>query len=121
MGKHFVFIFHGSKSLEVQSAIDKFNAQLIKRLKCPFSLCFLKGAVPNLNEALEKAVLNGATDIVCFPLFILPGQHICEDIPSIIKDFKSRYPDCNIEQKPSLIENNLFINFIIEAIGDKIV
>ena len=88
MGKHCVFVLHGSRSFEVQSAVDSLNKQIQQKLAIPSIFCYLTNNNPNLLEALETAVSNGASEIICFPLFILPGQHIREDIPKIIDDFK---------------------------------
>lgn len=116
MGKHCVFIFHGSKSIEAQSATDNLTEQLHKKLKTSFSICYLTNNNPNLYEALESAVLKGATEILCFPLFVLPGQHICKDIPSIIDDFKKTHKKSVISLLPSLVENIYFADFLVNVI-----
>lgn len=122
MEKYCVFIFHGSKSFEVQSATDRLQEQLRKKLKTSFSFCYLTNNTPNLYEALEEAVSNGFQDIICFPLFVLPGQHICKDIPSLIDDFKKKHKKSVITLLPSLVENINFADFlanVIETTNDK--
>ena len=114
MGKYCIFILHGSRGFEVKSATNSLNEQLLKKLKSPFSICYLKGNTPSLSEALESAVSNEATEIICFPLFILPGQHLREDIPRIIDDFKEQHNNIKIKLLPSLVENTYFADFIVK-------
>ena len=117
MDKHCVFVLHGSRSFEVRSATDRLKEQLLKKLNISFSICYLTYNTPNLFEALEEAFANGFHDIICFPLFILPGQHIREDIPDIIDDFKKKHQQCKITILPSIVENNIFVDFIAKTIN----
>ena len=116
MGKHCIFILHGSRSHEVLSATNRLNEQLLKKLKTSFSICYLTHNTPSLSEALEKAFSNGASEIICFPLFVLPGQHIREDIPNIIDDFKRNHTDLEIKLLPSLVETQYFTDFLVKSI-----
>ncbi len=116
MGKHCVFILHGSRNFEVQSAVDSLNKQIQQKLAIPSIFCYLTNNNPNLSEALETALSNGASEIICFPLFILPGQHIREDIPKIIDDFKIKHKNCKISLLPSLVENTYFADFLVNAL-----
>ena len=113
MDNYCIFILHGSRSPEARLATNQFKKQLLENLESPFTVCYLKGDSPSLSEALENAVLNGASNIVCFPLFVMPGQHICEDIPTIIDDFKKKHYNCKIKLLPSLVENQYFVEFLV--------
>lgn len=120
MGESYcIFVFHGSKTVESENAIEVFSQNIKDKLGCSFSICFLKEKFPTLHEALEQAFIKGFKSIKCFPLFVLPGSHVNKDIPSIIDEFKNKHRDCNVEQMPCLTENKSFVNFVIEAIGEK--
>ncbi len=116
MEKYCIFILHGSKSFEIKSSIDKLKEQLQNKIDCSFSFCYLCYNTPSLPEALENAFLKGAHNIICYPLFILPGQHIREDIPNIIKDFQKTHNECKIKLLPSLVENQYFANFLAKSL-----
>ena len=114
-----VFVFHGSKNVESENTIKAFSENLAKKLDKSFSICYLKEKSPTLYEALEQAFTKGFKQIKCFPLFVLPGSHITKDIPAILQEFKSRHTDCSIEKMPCLTENESFVNFVVEALGEK--
>ena len=116
MSKYCIFILHGSRSHEVLSATNRLKEQLLNKLKTSFSICYLAYNTPSLSEALENAYLNGASEIICIPLFILPGQHICKDIPNIIESFQKEHTNLEIKLFPSLVESQYFADFLVKSI-----
>lgn len=111
-----ILIFHGSSSKESIESVQKFR-QSLSHLLNNFCICFLKTNSPSLEESLEKAYNNGYKQIKCFPLFVLPGNHLIKDIPDIINDFVDKHEDCSIDLLPCLIDNNLFNEFVINSLN----
>ena len=60
MGESYcIFVFHGSKTVESENAIEVFSQNIKDKLGCSFSICFLKEKFPTLHEALEQAFIKG--------------------------------------------------------------
>ena len=50
-------------------------------------------AEPSIAAAFEKCVQQGATRIVCHPLFLARGRHVQEDIPTLVSVAAAAYKD----------------------------
>lgn len=50
-------------------------------------------ADPTIAQAFAACVRRGARQIVVFPYFLSPGRHWTEDIPSLVRDAASAFPD----------------------------
>jgi sirohydrochlorin ferrochelatase len=49
-------------------------------------------AEPSIDTAFDRCVAHGATTIVVFPYFLLPGRHWNEDIPRLAAAAAQRHP-----------------------------
>ena len=49
-------------------------------------------AEPSIAPAFARCVQRGATTVVVFPYFLLPGRHWNEDIPRLAADAAKSYP-----------------------------
>lgn len=89
-----VLLSHGSRSpdsttefLTLVDMVQKENSNL-SVFPAQMSL-----AEPSLNHAVEKAAQAGAKRITVVPCFLFHGNHIKEDIPSMIETLKKEFPD----------------------------
>ena len=117
MKKHCIFILHGSSSVESKRISESLERQFLQKLNLSFQISYLKENSPLFSEALNIAYSKGARNIICLPLFLLPGSHIIKDIPFIIDTFSKEHSDCNIELLPCLAENEFFVDFILKILG----
>ncbi len=53
---------------------------------------FLQLARPGFDEAVKKAVEDGANRIVVVPLLLFKGNHVYKDIPEMMEREKEKYP-----------------------------
>lgn len=116
--RHSLLIFHGSARETAGNAAAIF-AETLKNQKSlsEFSICFLRGAQPSLENAIETAITSGYTSLRLIPLFLLPGSHIDEDIPEIVEKFRLANPGVTIELGSCLVQNSQFISFVAEQIA----
>jgi sirohydrochlorin ferrochelatase len=49
-------------------------------------------ADPSIATAFRRCVERGATTVVVFPYFLLPGRHWSDDIPRLVADAARSYP-----------------------------
>lgn len=105
-----LLVFHGSARSEANMAATEF-AKKLQDLNCQnFSVCFLKGVSPDLNQALTEAAVAGIIRIRITPLFLLPGSHISRDIPEIVDEAKKKFPQLEISIDKCLVESPEFID-----------
>jgi len=117
--KHSLLIFHGSARETAGNAATVFADSLKARDgMTEFSICFLRGAKPSLEEAIDKAIANECSCLRLIPLFLLPGSHIDEDIPEIVKKYRQANPHTTIELGSCLVHNPNFIKFVANEIAE---
>jgi sirohydrochlorin ferrochelatase len=49
-------------------------------------------AQPSIEAAFARCIERGATKVVVFPYFLLPGRHWDKDIPRLAAEAATRYP-----------------------------
>ncbi|MBU1107438.1 MAG: CbiX/SirB N-terminal domain-containing protein [Candidatus Riflebacteria bacterium] len=115
---HTLLIFHGSARESASNAAVAFAAELSSKRDCSdFSICFLKGAEPDLTLAITNAIAKGYKKLLLLPLFLLPGAHISEDIPAVVDKFKSSNPEVAFQVCDCLTHNPQFIEFVSNQIA----
>ena len=72
--------------------------KVVERFKerSPFTIveaAHMELAEPSIAAAFEKCVQQGATRIVCHPLFLARGRHVQEDIPALVSLAAAAYKD----------------------------
>ena len=57
-------------------------------------------AEPNIPQAFEACVRQGATRVIVHPYFLSPGRHSTTDIPRMVAEAAAAYPSvtCNVTQ-----------------------
>ncbi|MGM0369475.1 MAG: sirohydrochlorin chelatase [Bacillota bacterium] len=89
-----VILGHGSRAEE---ATEVFN-QIVEMVKEKIDYDFVKGAAmelaePTLDQSVDQLVQHGVEQINIIPLFLFPGIHIQEDIPELIEELETEYPE----------------------------
>jgi len=78
----------------------------------------LRGARPSLEEAIQAAINSGYRCLRLIPLFLLPGSHIDEDIPTIVTKYRQANPEMKIELGSCLVHNPHFVKFVASEIAE---
>lgn len=90
-------VIHGSRDPRPGQELTELLGQL--RSSCPAALIaggMLEGTEISLAEQIQQfsdqAQICGYPAINVFPLFLLPGIHVCEDVPAAVKTAQARSP-----------------------------
>ena len=97
----FILIAHGSKRQASNDEIITLTKKLSPRLKQSFNLvhtAFLELATPNIEQAIQTCVEQGATRITTFPYFLTAGQHVAYDVPQQIEATLKKHPHIQSNQ-----------------------
>ncbi len=112
-----IIIAHGSRkessNSEVQTLAKKVS-QLTKEKYAITRAAFLEFADPTLDQAIEKCIEDGAASIVVLPYFLASGNHVTQDIPSLVKEAQNCYPDVPISLKSHLGSNESIASLMAE-------
>ena len=87
-----IILFHGAKKLNESLLPTHFSSILEKELEYKsVHFAYLADVVqPSLNDVFEENK-NIFEEVDIFPLFILPGKHLDEDIPELINLLQEQY------------------------------
>jgi len=79
-----VIVDHGSRRAEANDAFLEVVARFGERGRFQIvEPAHMEIASPTIEDAFERAVARGASEIVVHPYFLSPGRHWQSDIPSL--------------------------------------
>lgn len=99
---YLLLVAHGSRREESNDEIETL-AKKLSYLGSEYQgvgFAFLELAEPQITDALESMITNGAESIVVLPYFLAEGKHVVKDVPAEIAKVKEAYPDVEIKVAP---------------------
>lgn len=103
--KALIIAAHGSRKAssneEVRTLGDNVRALRDKEYAY-VTTSFLEFAKPSLKESILSCIDKGIGEIVILPYFLASGHHVTRDIPEVIDDIRSSYPQIKITLKAHL-------------------
>lgn len=79
-------------------------------------VAYLQFAKPDISEALESCVRDGAKKVIIHPYFLSSGMHVTTDIPEIIKEADGKYPDVEFVYTEPLGIHSKMAQVVLERI-----
>jgi sirohydrochlorin ferrochelatase len=89
-----IILGHGSRVPDAAKDMD--NVARILKEKYHLDMvetCQMSRSGPHYGEILEKCIQNGAKEVMVIPCFLNKGMHIILDIPEMMQNEASKYPD----------------------------
>ena len=100
--KSLLVVAHGSRkkisNIEIHQLAENISMKL--QTFCFVEACFLEIAEPSIPQGIESCVKQGASEVLILPYFLAAGRHVIEDIPNIVDEEKTKYPDISITSLP---------------------
>lgn len=87
-----IYVGHGSKDEKKNRQLEQKMMRIMKKMEIEIQEVAFLEAAPSLAYKIEQCKKLGATTIIIIPVFLLPGIHVVEDIPSIIEEKKRANP-----------------------------
>lgn len=78
--------------------------------------CFLQFEEPNLAQAVERAIVQGAGKLVVVPFLLFPGNHLQRDIPEEVDVLRKKYPQAEISLTRHLGIDERLAQMVIERV-----
>lgn len=76
------------------------------------SLAFLELMTPRLPELVKELVHGGCHDITVVPIFFGQGGHVLRDLPVMIEQLTTEYPQLRLNAAAAVGENAEVLNAI---------
>ncbi|MEK9726502.1 MAG: CbiX/SirB N-terminal domain-containing protein [Candidatus Margulisiibacteriota bacterium] len=118
--KAIIIIDHGSRYV----AANDFLQQVVERAQelTPDVLILgahMELAEPSIPQVIKECVNKGVTHIIAHPYMLSPGRHAIRDIPNLVYDAASEYPNLIVEVTAPLGLDDGIINVIKQRCGIK--
>mmetsp|Transcript_20845 Transcript_20845/g.37142 ORF Transcript_20845/g.37142 Transcript_20845/m.37142 type:complete len:234 (+) Transcript_20845:22-723(+) len=92
-----VLVDHGSRKKESNDMLVEFSKLYQKVSKRDIvEVAHMEIATPTIPQAIGLCVSRGARSVVIAPYFLSNGRHIQSDIPAIVEDARTQYPELTI-------------------------
>lgn len=79
-------------------------------------VAYLQFAKPDIMQALDGCVKDGARKVVIHPYFLSSGMHVTKDIPEIIRKASEKYPEVDLVYTEPLGVHNKLAELVLERI-----
>lgn len=112
MKKRALILFaHGAR--DVRWAEPFRRLQAIVQSQSPelmVSLAFLELMSPRLPELVPALLAAGSDDITVVPVFLGRGGHVMRDLPLLVEDLKTSYPEVSFKIAGAVGEDEQVLN-----------
>ena len=89
-----IIVDHGSRRKESNDRllmlVDLYREKHLGTIVEP---AHMELAEPSISESFARCVEQGATQIIVSPFFLFPGRHWSQDIPNLVAEAASSFPE----------------------------
>lgn len=108
-----VLFAHGARDPRWAAPFERL--QQITQAQLPdvaVSLAYLEFMTPRLPDLVQQAVHAGCRDVTVVPVFFGQGGHVLRDLPTMIEQLKTDYPETVFKVADAVGENVDVLNAI---------
>lgn len=114
-----IVLGHGSKAPQALETLKEYGEMVKTASSCEIvEIASLQFNKPDLPEALDGVIAQGAKKIVIVPFFLYNGIHMQEDIPAVIRQEKEKFPDVDIVLANHLGADPRLVDIVLERIEE---
>jgi len=120
--KTLILLAHGSRAeaafAEMQDLADRMAASRAESAPGPewdIRGAFLSLTPPDLAQAVEAAIADGAREVRILPLFLFSGKHVLADIPDQVEALRARHPGVALTLLDPIGRRGDFGDFLLGA------
>ncbi len=101
-----VLFAHGSRDPLWRAPIEAVEAHIRAHQPAVAVRCaYLELSTPDLPQAVEDLVGQGATAVTIVPMFLGTGKHAREDLPVLVADLRARHPQVQLHVQAAIGED----------------
>ncbi|MGD0092837.1 MAG: CbiX/SirB N-terminal domain-containing protein [Planctomycetota bacterium] len=116
-----ILLGHGSRVPGASKDMENVATGLRDKYHHPLvEFCHMSQLGPHFPEAFEKCVRQGATEVLVLPYFLHMGQHLCADIPRILREQGAKFPHVKIVLGKNLGYDPVLVDLMEKRIGESL-
>ncbi len=118
--KHGIVLFaHGSRDPLWHKPMDAVAAHIATLSPdTPVVCAYLELSTPDLTTATQTLLQRGVQGITILPMFLGVGKHAREDLPELVANLRSRYPDTRFSLQPAVGEDTRLVQLMAQIALD---
>lgn len=78
---------------------------------------FMECNAPTIPEAIAACVESGATRVVGVPYFLHSGNHVADDLPTLLEEARENYPQVEFSMGDYLGHDDAILNVIRDRVA----
>ncbi len=119
--KGILVLGHGSRREEAGAQVSGLAARLRADLGSDMiEHAFVQLAMPDVPTAMAKLVGRGCREIFVVSLFLVNGNHLSQDVPSLLRDTVSGYDGVSFTLTPPLLQSPELYSHILERLQQEV-
>ncbi len=116
-----VLFAHGSRDPLWHKPIEAVAAHIATLAPhIPVVCAYLELSTPDLASAIHTLVLRGVKGISILPMFLGVGKHAREDLPQLVAQLQSLYPDTQFTLKAAVGEDARLVQLMAQIALDNL-
>ena len=101
-----VLFAHGSRDPLWRAPIEAVQSYILAHQPGVAVRCaYLELSTPDLPQAVQDLVSQGATTVTVVPMFLGTGKHAREDLPVLVQELRAQHPDVHIHVQAAIGED----------------
>jgi sirohydrochlorin cobaltochelatase len=110
---------HGARDPEWAAPMRRVQAAIRQRVShVPVELAFLEFIAPTLPDCISSLIAAGMKKIVVMPMFIAPGGHLKRDVPEMLAQLRSTWPEVEFSLAEAIGTNEIVVQAMASAAID---
>ena len=79
---------------------------------------FMECNEPNIPDAINSLVDEGATNVVAVPYFLHTGNHVADDLPTILEEAQQKFPNVSFSMGDFLGRDPLVMDVLAQRVRE---
>lgn len=110
---------HGSPRAESNNdmfaVVDEVRARAVFDL---VSVGFMECNEPSIPDAIHSLVDEGAESVVAVPYFLHTGNHVADDLPTLLEEAQAKYPGVSFSMGDFLGRDPLVMDVLAQRVSE---
>jgi len=121
MKKAIVLFAHGSRDplwrKPMEAVADRIRAT---STQANVACAYLELSTPDLPTVIKELLSTGVSSVSIVPMFLGIGKHAREDLPSLVEQLRTEYPDLTLHLTPAVGENPKLVHLLADIALDSL-
>lgn len=109
-----ILFAHGARDPRWAAPFLRLQQLLQQRADLAVHLAFLEFMTPSLPDLVAQLVANGQHEITLVPVFLGQGGHVLRDLPLLIEQLQTQYPQLQLHRAQAVGEDDSVLQAIAQ-------